>query len=88
METTEQVVAQARTLIEGRCSLSELLHFLKTRESLTLTPFNFLRVLHEAAGIPLTLSQELLEMLDCEMMPMEPSDEVEREWIRIIDTLE
>ncbi len=71
-------------MIEGRRSLFDLLGFLRGAGSFSCTPFNFLRVLREAASISLTDSRELMSMFDPGWRPNAPAAEVEQKWVAVL----
>jgi hypothetical protein len=83
----ETIAAEVRDLIVKRCSLAALLKFLESHDSFALTPFNFMRILHEASGIPMVKSRELISMLDPEMKPIVPIGEIELQWSKLIEAL-
>jgi hypothetical protein len=79
----EEVVAEARRMIQAQRSVFELLEFLQADASFRCTPFNFLRVLHEA-GISLVESRELMSMFDLDWQPGAPAAEIEQKWAAMI----
>ncbi|WP_170321319.1 hypothetical protein [Acrocarpospora pleiomorpha] len=76
---------EARKLIAQGCSLAELLDFWRGRESYALTPFNFMRLLREVAGISMIESREIISMFDPDFSPIAAPDEIERRWRSTID---
>ncbi len=82
----EEVVAEARRMIQEQRSVFDLLEFLQEDASFRCTPFNFLRVLHEAAGISLIESRELLSMFDLDWRPSAPAAEIEQKWAAMLSS--
>lgn len=57
----EETVRIFREMVTSGRRFSEIVKALQSSETFELTPFNLLRIAHEALGVPLTESRELFE---------------------------
>jgi hypothetical protein len=74
----EEAVRTFKEMVTSGCGLTEIAESLRSSDTVVLTPFNLLRLAHEALGISLTESRTLLEAFDANMNPIVPSSEVDR----------
>ncbi len=81
----DAVVAEVRGLVADGCGLIVLLDHLRSAESFTLTPMNFMRVVQEATGIHWTKIRDLLAVFDPGLRPTVPPGEVEQLWRALVD---
>jgi hypothetical protein len=74
----EEAVRAFKEMVTSGCGLTEIAESLRSSDTFVLTPFNLLRLAHEALGVSLTESRTLLEAFDANMNPIVPSSEVDR----------
>jgi hypothetical protein len=80
----EEVIAEARSMIFSHCRLADLLAFLRTARDFKPTPFNLVRVLHEAAALSIDDARKVIVLANVDLTPIE-SPNLEQKWRQIID---
>lgn len=74
----EQVADAVRDMVSSGCTLSQVVQYLREEVQFELTPFNLLRVFHEALGASLTDVRPLITPFDADMKPLLAVSETDR----------
>lgn len=72
------VVDEVRWKIRSGSSLSTIVGFLREREGFNPTPFNVLRVLHEATGLTVPKLQRIAALFDAGLQPLASTEEIDQ----------
>jgi hypothetical protein len=74
----DPIIESVKDKLDANAPLSAIVEHLGGREGFTLTPFNLIRVLHQASGISVSDLQKILATFDARLQPIESWSDVDR----------